>query len=235
MLKDIYTSGNYLEKNPTWHVEDSPWKARQVMRMMAQNQIVPKTICEVGCGAGEILKQLQEQLDSVCALWGYEISPQAFDLCKSRADEKLHFKLADFTQEKDIFFDLILLMDVIEHLEDYFSFLRAIKPKGHYKILHIPLDLTMKTVVSGRLIRFREFYGHIHYFTKDIALQMLKDVGYEVLDYFYTSASMELPSTEIKNEIKRKMLKLPRKLFFACNADLAARILGGWALLVLAE
>jgi hypothetical protein len=235
MLQDIYTSGDYLEKNPTWHVEDSPWKAKQVMRMMAQNHIVPETICEVGCGAGEILKQLQENLENECTLWGYEISPQAFELCKSRSNEKLHFKLADFILEQDVYFEVILLMDVIEHLEDYFSFLRAIKPKGQYKILHIPLDLTMNTVASGKLIKFRESYGHIHHFTKDIALQMLIDVGYEVLDYFYTSASLDLPSTGIIRELKRNLLKLPRKLLFALNQDVAARVLGGWALLVLVK
>ncbi len=120
MLENIYTSGEYAAKHPTWDTEHSSWKAKQIMRMMARNNIVPKTICEVGCGAGEILKQLQEKMDSDCTFWGYEISPQAFELCKDRANEKLHFKLADIKQEQDTIFDVILLMDVIEHLEDYF-------------------------------------------------------------------------------------------------------------------
>ncbi|GAC1565336.1 MAG: hypothetical protein NVS3B14_02690 [Ktedonobacteraceae bacterium] len=53
-LEEVYTSGEYLEKNPTWHVEESPWKAKQIMRMVAQNGIEPRTICEVGCGVGEV-------------------------------------------------------------------------------------------------------------------------------------------------------------------------------------
>ena len=56
MPKGIYTNGYYLEKNPTWHVEDSSWKAKNIIKMMKRNNIVPKTICEVGCGAGEILR-----------------------------------------------------------------------------------------------------------------------------------------------------------------------------------
>src|SRR5579859_7683147 len=139
MFEELYTSGSYLEKNPTWHVEESPWKAKQVLRMIAQNNMVPGTICEVGCGVGEVLKQLQEHMDNESLFWGYDISPQAFELCKSRANERLHFKLADIRQEQDTFFDLILVMDVIEHLEDYFGFLREIRSKSQYKILHIPL------------------------------------------------------------------------------------------------
>ena len=63
MLESIYTSGEYLQKNPTWHVEESPWKATQILRMMKQSGITPKTIREVGCGAGEVLKQLQEKME----------------------------------------------------------------------------------------------------------------------------------------------------------------------------
>ncbi len=232
MMENLYSSGTYLEKNPTWHIEESPWKARQVRRMMMRNHIAPKTICEVGCGAGEILKQLQEQMDSECLFWGYEISPQALELAKSRANERLHFKLADIRQEQDIFFDSILIMDVIEHVEDYFSFLREIRPKSHYKIIHIPLDLSAQTVIRRNgLLNVRESYGHIHYFTKEIAIQTLKDIGYEVLDFFYTARATELPT----DQIRRKLLKLPRMLLFGINQDLAAKILGGWSLLVLAK
>ena len=232
MFQEMYTDGSYLEKNPTWHVEESPWKAKQVLRMMTQNNIVPRTICEVGCGAGEILKQLQEHMDNECLFWGYDISPQAFELSKSRENERLHFKLADIRQEKDAFFDLILVIDVIEHLEDYFSFLREIRPKSQYKIFHIPLDLSVQTVLrSNGLLKVRKSYGHIHYFTKEIAIQMLKDAGYEVLDYFYTARAIELPA----KEFTRKLLRLPRKLFFTIRKNLAVRILGGWSLLVLAK
>src|SRR5213075_586346 len=55
----IYQSGEYLDKNPTYHVEDSAWKARQIFQMIEKNRVKPASVCEVGCGAGEILKQLQ--------------------------------------------------------------------------------------------------------------------------------------------------------------------------------
>ncbi len=232
MLEQIYTSGDYLERNPTWHVEESPWKANQVIRMILQDHIEPKTICEVGCGAGEILKQLQKYMSDDCLFWGYDISPQAFELSKGKVNDRLKFKLADFRQEKDTFFDIILVMDVIEHLEDYYSFLRDIKPKGQYKILHIPLDLSVQTVFRSQgLLHVRRTYGHIHYFTKETALQMLSDVGYDVIDYCYTARALELPS----KQIKRKLMKLPRKLLSSVDEDLAARILGGWSLLALAQ
>ncbi len=235
MIEEMYTSGEYLEKWPTWHVESSPWIAGQIFRMMQRNNIAPKTICEVGCGAGEVLKQLQMRMNNECTFRGYEISPQAFELCKSRVNKRLQFKLVDFRQEKDVFFDLILMIDVIEHVEDYFTFMRDIQPKGSYKIFHIPLDLTIRSFFRGGLLELRRERGHIHYFTRDIALEMLKGVGYEVLDYFHTTRSIDLPTKSGIPEIRRRLMILPRKLLFAMNEDAAAQILGGQSLMVLAK
>jgi SAM-dependent methyltransferase len=248
MSQNLYTSGEYLKKNPLWHTDESPWKARYVLHIMAKNKIVPKTICEVGCGAGEVLKLVQKGMDKECMFWGYEISPQAFELCQHRANERLQFKLSDIRQEEGAYFDLILLLDVLEHLEDYFSFLREIQPKSLYKIIQFPLDITVRTVLLGELIRFQRTYGHIHYFTKDVAIQMLNDVGYEVVDYRYTWQYNNLQFIWNENKknprellirlvgfLVRNILTAPNQLFFVMHKDLAVRVMGGWRLLVLVK
>jgi 2-polyprenyl-3-methyl-5-hydroxy-6-metoxy-1,4-benzoquinol methylase len=76
----------------------------------------------VGCGAGEVLKQLQQRLDKECDFLGCDISPQAIELCGSRANERLYFELGDVTKISERFFDVILVLDVTEHLEDYLHF-----------------------------------------------------------------------------------------------------------------
>jgi cyclopropane fatty-acyl-phospholipid synthase-like methyltransferase len=232
MEQQLYTSGEYLKRNPKWHVEESLWKAQHILRITRQNHIFPKTVCEVGCGAGEVLKQLQNHLDGSCRFWGYDVSPDAFELCRSRMNERLHFKLADILQENTVKYDLILVLDVIEHLEDYFGFLRGLKTRADYKVFHIPLDLSVQTILrrSG-LLKVRDWYGHIHYFTKELALRVLSDLDYEVVDYCYTARAIEQPT----HEVTRNLLKFPRRLLFGIHKDLAARILGGWSLLVLAK
>src|SRR6266699_644407 len=83
---NTYIDGGYLQRNPLWHVDESPFKVQPILRMIARNRLQPKTICEVGCGAGEVLKLLQDQMDDACSFWGYDISPQALEMCKSRAN-----------------------------------------------------------------------------------------------------------------------------------------------------
>lgn len=248
MLHDLYTSGEYLKNNPLWHADESPWKAKYVLQMIARNGLTPKTICDVGCGAGEVLSRVQQGMHEECTFSGYEISPQAFALCQGRANERVHFRMADIREEEGAYFDVILLMDVLEHLEDYFSFLREIRPRSKYKIIHIPLDVSVRTVLWGDLIKFRGAYGHIHYLTKDVALQMLKDLGYEVVDHLYTwqSNSFRFVWNENKNNrrklarrligfLAREILGVPSRIFFAIHQDLAVRVMGRWRLLVLAK
>ena len=61
-INEEYLDGEYIEKNPTFHVEDSPWKARQILNGIEKCQLSPENIAEVGCGAGEILVQLSNCL-----------------------------------------------------------------------------------------------------------------------------------------------------------------------------
>src|SRR5436190_10756423 len=147
MAENIYTSGQYLEKNPTWHIEESAWKVRHILPMMYRHHLVPDTVCEVGCGAGEVLRLLQERLNDASTLWGYDISPQAIEMCKEKANERLHFKLADIRREQDVFFDILLMFDVIEHLVDFFSYLRVIKLKSRYKLFNIPVEVFLLVVL----------------------------------------------------------------------------------------
>lgn len=230
--RTVYENGTYLDNNPTWHEEDSPWKAGQIEKILCKNHVNPSTICEVGCGAGEILNCLTNSYGSSVTCSGYEISPQAFAICSKKEKTNLHFFLRNLFDDKDAMFDVAMAIDVFEHFDDYLGFLRQFKSKGEYKVFHIPLDLSVQSVLrASPIMKARESVGHIHYFTKETALATLKDTGYELVDFFYTNGSLDLPV----HGWKARLMKLPRKLLFALNQDLAVRILGGFSLMVLAK
>jgi SAM-dependent methyltransferase len=226
----IYDNGEYLSKNPTWHVEDSLWKAKQIARMLELHGLTPKTICEVGCGAGEILRSLQQMLPASAEFSGYEISPQAFELAKTRQNNRLRFYLGDITEDKG-HFDLTILMDVIEHLEDYYSFLRNIRDRGDRTILHIPLDMCVNHLIRAKpLADIRRAVGHIHMFTKEGALSVLEECGFQVVDHFYTTWAIDFPP----RTWRRRLARFPRVVANSISPDFTARVLGGFSLLVLA-
>jgi len=232
-IGDMYTNGQYLEHNPTWGAEDASWKADLIYGMIQKQGLKPVTICEAGCGSGEILWNLQQKMEKGCIFTGYDISPQAIDLARQHSNQNLTFRLADISEERGKTYDLILLIDLIEHLEDYFEFLRVLKDKSQYKILHIPLEMFVISVLYPAFHHGQKRkVGHLHYFTKDTALQVLRDLGYEIVDFYYT-AGYTLPLHD--HGIKDRILKVPRRLLHPFAPDLTVRIFGGYSLLVLVK
>lgn len=231
-LKNIYTDGTYLDKNPQWHSERSPWKAEKISSIIKKNKIQFQSIADVGCGAGEVLNCLLKEFGESKNYSGYEISPQGFEIAKRKECNALEFFNEDLLSSFATGFDIAMAIDVFEHVEDYYSFLKKLKNKARYKIFHIPLDLSVQSVLRSKpIIERRKKVGHIHYFTKDIAFATLIDAGYKITDWKYTADTLELPAKSTLSAFAR----LPRKIAFALNKDLAVRILGGWSLLVLAE
>lgn len=230
-MKEMYETDLYAEKNPTWHEEDAPWKASQIEKIIKKHKLPCDTICEIGCGTGEILLKLEKALPAG-SLSGYEISPQAFGRATKKQTARTKFYLNNLLSEKDLHFDLVLAIDVIEHVEDYLSFIKKLKAFGTYTIFHIPLDLSVQSILrSWPILGLRKNVGHIHYFFKETALAALEDCGYAIIDYTYTASRLELPNQALTSQIMR----LPRRLMFAVNPDLAVRVLGGYSLLVLAK
>ena len=95
--RNPHISGEYLRNNPDWHVHASEWKAGEIVGMLDRHRLAPRTIGEVGCGAGEVLRQLQLRMDPDCQFFGWDIAPDAIALSKPMENDRLHFELADAT------------------------------------------------------------------------------------------------------------------------------------------
>ena len=232
MKEKIYEDGTYLVNNSDWHTKDSPWKATQIVKMLKIYNMHPKTICEIGCGFGNILKTLYEKFDKDCYFEGYDISPQAINHCQKISNEHMKFYNEDLLKLHNKYFDIVLCIDVIEHIENCFYFLRALKSKGRYKIFHVPLELSVQKLLRNKsFLKGRQLVGHIHYFTKDLIIAILKENGYIIKDFFYTASGIDTCAKNWKTSI----MKMPRKFFFRLNKDLTVRLFGGYSILILTE
>lgn len=229
--ESIYLDGRYASlTGGTWHVEDSPFKAKWIMQMLARHpEFKPMSVCDIGCGAGAILVQLQETMPGGSEFTGYDISPQAHAISLQRfPDSPIRFVLGSAFDDSK-YYDLALVMDVIEHVEDCFSFLRQTKQKARIKIIHVPLDAHVSGILRGK--NAWDDIGHIHLFTIETALKTLEYCGYRIHDWFLTDGAITLPKhsvrTRIANALRRPLCKLSPKL--------STRLLGGNSILIFAE
>lgn len=230
-MEDIYNNQIYLKNNPTWHSEDSLFKAKKIANLIRKNSVEIKNICEIGCGSGEILVQLSYLLEDVDSFYGTEISNDAIKIAKNKETSKIRFELLDLAQSNNNeYFDMILVIDVIEHLENYFKFLKNISKKSNYTIFHIPLDMCVWTLFREKmLIESKNRVGHIHNYTENFILNVLDDYGYEVIDKVYTE-----PIYAVKT-FKQKIIKYLRKFLFFINPTLGVKFIGGYSIMVLTK
>jgi trans-aconitate methyltransferase len=195
--------------------------------MVRKHRLNPASICDLGCGTGGVLDRLSRELPPETRLVGYEISPQAIALAPPERKDRITIVNRD---RPDQHFDLLLMLDVFEHVDDYLGFLRSMSARAERFIFHIPLDLSAQTVLRmSPLLDARESLGHLHYFTRETALATLRDAGYRVVDDEFTQSAVDLWAG------KSRVLRGPRRLAFRLSPRFAVRVLGGFSLLVLAE
>jgi SAM-dependent methyltransferase len=221
---DQYLDGRYRAANPRWHVEDSAWKAQHVHDLLARHEVIPDTVADVGCGVGEVLRLLHNQLPRARCV-GFDISPDALAEARTREEPGLSFCAFDPEQRDE--FDLILVLDVIEHVENYFDLLRWVRMSSRLQVLVIPLDLSVLSLVRPHaLLGARSSLGHIHYFTRATATAVLQDCGLRILD-----ARFVQPPTR-PSSAKQHVLRFARLAAAEVSADFASKMLGGFSLLV---
>lgn len=225
-----YLNKEYLETNPGWHKDDSEWKSEQIIKLLKKNKITLSDLCEVGCGAGEVLSCLYKKDISKIAD-GYDVSPSAIEICKLKETGNLKYFLKDISEIKKNY-DCLLCIDVFEHVEDYIGFVRSLKPLANYKVFHIPLDISIGSIVFDWMTYARKSVGHLHYFTTETALQTLEEVDIEVLDYFYTAPFL---INNKKKSLKGHIINNLRRFLFLLSPAFLSKTLGGCSLIVLAR
>ncbi|MBU1044917.1 MAG: glycosyltransferase [Candidatus Omnitrophica bacterium] len=243
--KHIYGSGKYLENNPTWHQEDADWKSREIIKVIPKSlkekfkkTKQPIRIVDIGCGTGQILKNLavywqSQNIPADCK--GYDLSEQIIEQAKKNFPQA-EFSARDFASKEykiqDKRIDFTLLIDILEHIESPQMLLADVAQVSDYIICHLPLEDNL--MVNSRKLKdkFKKTVGHINYYNKKSALAMFAQAGLSVGNVIYTCSDC---SADYKLEsLPRRLILQPlRKLFFKISPDWTAHVLGNCSLMLL--
>jgi SAM-dependent methyltransferase len=237
MSDKVYIDGTYSFSHPTWHDEDAPWKASEIYKILDDNHLTPRRIVDIGCGAGGVLASLVDSFPPPRPLAvGFDISPDAINMARSREKPGLSFRCGDFLEGNESDFDLSLCVDVFEHVDDYLGFLRKLRLRAKMHVFHIPLDMYVSGLLRRGHLGMRREYGHIHYFDRFTAIETLKYTNYRIVDARYTHIAEDLLDVHPERKNLRRMIGNAgrRCLRSLLNEDWSNQILGGSSLLVLA-
>lgn len=228
----IYEGDRYWNANPTRHEEDSEFKVANCVALLAAHGIAPQSILDVGCGAGKTTVLLARAFGVPAT--GIDVwSGLPAYAAAHHADPLVTFRTADVAALDGPPADLGVMFDVFEHVEDYLGMLRRARPAARHWVFNIPLDMYVLSVLTERPMAWRRQYGHLHYFSRATALATLRDAGYEVIDERLCSLSRHM--LRHNPNLRRVVLAAPRLALEALSPRLAARLVGGASLMVLAR
>lgn len=228
---DRYLNGDYARKNPDWDSWDASWKAGKLHQLLLDHECRPSSIVEIGCGSGAILVELHRFFPKA-SLAGFDIAPEAACFWGEPTAFGIRLELADYLALDEPIPDLILVLDVLEHLGNPWEFLTRLRGRAKLVAIHFPLDLSAVSVWrEAPLLQVREKVGHLHYFTRKLALSLLEESGFEIVEARYTGAALDAP----QRSFKTRVAGWARRLAYAVDRDLGARLLGGETLMVLAR
>jgi Methyltransferase domain len=230
LIDNRYIDGNYLDNTKTWHIEDSPYKAQIVEQSIRVNNIIFQNCADVGCGAGLVVELLSKSYPE-SNFTGYELSQDVDTFWSSRAvRNNLKYSHSDITASVKKH-DLVLCLDVFEHIEDYYLFLRKMSKIGDTFIFNVPLDMCVAKLVTSGLKKARREVGHLHYFNRFTAIETIRDSGYEIVSADLCVAFLKNPPRNI-----RQAIALPFRLFsLMFGKSWSATIFGGMSLLIVAK
>jgi len=147
-----------------------------------------RTILEFGCGEaplGAALKKRQK-----CRVVGVEIDRQAAAVARRRIDDVYEGDVREIVAILDEQFDFIVGGDIVEHLDEPWSFLgdlRRICRPGGKLLLSLP-NVAHASIIADLLQgRFDYVYmgltcvGHLRFFTRRSVEEMLQIAGWEVV------------------------------------------------------
>lgn len=200
------------------------WHIRRQLRIIKKNIPGDAAILDAGCGFGQYTYYMAG-LSSSWNIKGIDIQQEHVDMCnrfftKTNKKNRVFFETADLTQHRqDNAYDLILCVDVMEHIEDdrkvFDNFYNSLKKKG-FLLISTPSDQGGSDVHDDDEHSFIEEHVRDGYGMADIE-EKLKTAGFKNISAKYTygtpgkiswKLSMKYPLTMI-NRSKLFVVVLP--------------------------
>ncbi|MGO8820493.1 MAG: class I SAM-dependent methyltransferase [Desulfomonilaceae bacterium] len=166
-------------------IEDSHWwfvgRRRIVEHIVGASVFdqTQKTLLDIGCGTGGNIGIFQDKFNCI----GLDISEHAIVFAKKRFP-KINFFCGDLKKIYPIIekADILLLLDVLEHIENDSQFLRDLITKmkqGAHLVVTVPSNMSLWSPHD-------EFHGHFRRYTKQELLGMLEElpVSIKLLSYY---------------------------------------------------
>ncbi|MBI2613521.1 MAG: class I SAM-dependent methyltransferase [Candidatus Levybacteria bacterium] len=181
MRLDLYGDLYLQEERHWWHISK-----RNVVKKMLGAILHNKNIkiLDIGCGAGKTM----DMLSYFGTIWGLDNNKRALSFCKKRGFRHLVLADAADTGFENDFFDVITMLDVLEHTEKNSTLQetkRILKPRGSM-IITVPAYQWLWSA-------WDEVLKHKKRYTKHDLEETVRKNGFTVVRSSYMYSFLVLP------------------------------------------
>lgn len=156
-----------------------------VIQQISSRPIAGQRILDVGCGWAQTLLYLKDK-GALC--YGFDPAPEAVAYAQSHGITAKQVGMDSLEVFPGETFDVVMLLNVLEHLADPISVMREIRQKvikqGGILIIEVPNEFNAFQVCGQRLHGLKEWWvsppAHLNYFSADSLKHLLEGTGYEV-------------------------------------------------------
>lgn len=188
------------------------WKAVNLLNLLLRNGIRSvDSVCEIGGSEGILLDVITKVIDSKITV-NYEIS-NVFCKLGSEKFRNIKFINKDFLEAPENY-DIVVLSDIIEHVENDDLLLSSISRYCKYLVIKIPIEKCLFSSGFYNAIRFKKIPDNMKYGKNHINGHLR---GYNVREAFkivskyYRIIDHEISDVSFFNPSERK--KVLKKLF----------------------
>lgn len=186
-----YEENIWGSSNASIHLESKRHISLGLRRFLKIRHDKGARVLEVGCGTGIFLRSLKHYRPDLEA-FGCDISKTAIDTAKENKEQNIYYEVADahVLPYEERTFDIVVMMDVLEHLELIEVVLqqvkRVLKEKGVFYLLvpceanKFTLHWLMWKLKIGHNLKKR-YAGHIQRFTRKDIHKFIKDAGFKII------------------------------------------------------
>lgn len=144
-----------------------------LLKLIAKLEV--RTVLDVGCGSGDNLAALAHAMPQL-ELWGADVSPEALALAKQRVPAANLRELDVQCENLKESFDLVMAIQVVEHLADDTAAMRNMALMAKQWVL--------VTTMRGFMRPSEKSIGHLRNYSDNDLREKAASAGLEVVDLF---------------------------------------------------
>lgn len=217
----IYSDGTYTKLNPTLHAEDSAYKMSYIAKLLGKVQWNhPEVkILDIGGGAGELGRLVCDWFIAngytVCASV-LDVAEEMISIQKQNNPYIKNSYIGDIETLGEEQFDLVLMVDVIEHIQNCEQVADKLNNYTTHIIYNIPTEINLVDTLRNIAMRKRyyplqtESLGHVHFFSARSAAKFIERHHEKIISIFaeYALYVLTSPHPDYINQRKRRVRRI---------------------------